>query len=304
MPQNSETPKTPSKTDEILEDLHDFFKTNSTSNPKPGMSSKDGLRSVFTTKEGGAWEERAECVPDSRACDDYGSILTAGYFTVTNTKPEVHKSRQPDPDGTFWQIIVTSMTEEHAEKFALHNSLCDSIVVHATGAKPISVLITGYLLYSKTDDHAYLFLQNYTEYFRARVVNNRNTHLHFVLKDTEFDLLVENITLGHAVEMETYVSVTISGIAYHYRMSESTEILYKGYLGKGRSVAATKRDLLESDEAEKSGKEEDDVSLKQKSSRTKEPEKAKTPGTREPTSPPYANPEIDPYKRQKAWEED
>lgn len=293
----------------LIDEAIDFFRVSTPASAKKTSSSKDGLRSVFESddSQSSQWELRTECIETSKAHPEVNSVLTAGYFTVTKSQPKVPASRQPDPDGTFWQIIVLSMSEEHEEKFSLQSTLCDSVVVYATGAKPVSITISGYVLYSKTDDHAYLFLRNYVEYFRTRKIRGQNSDLHFVLKDTEFDLLVENITLGHAIEFETYVGITVSGLAYHYKMTNSTEYLYQGYDGRGRSVAASKRDLLEADEEseDEAGQEEKgDVFTTSQKESSPAIEPVREPGARTPATVPFLVPQIDPAARAKVWAED
>jgi hypothetical protein len=179
------------------------------------VSPQDEAKSVFDL----------EYIPTSKARDF--SVLTSGYFTIYDTAvPSTSKESK-----AFWRIIVNVISELHEEKYSMHNTLSDSVSIFSTGAKPIAVSISGYVLLSKTDDHLYELLNRYVNDFRARHLSANNKHLTFVSQDTKFNLIIQSISMGHTVQMETYVPVTISGLAYRYAMDDSEEPLYLGYYG-------------------------------------------------------------------------
>ena len=192
-----------------------------------------------------------EYVPTSKAADY--TVLTSGYFTIDeggssnpNTSDAMSKSSNSS-SANFWQMIIASLTEEHSEGYSLHNTLSDSVVVYATGARPISVSISGYVLFAKTDDHLFALLKYYVDQFRARHFTVNNKHLTFVSQDTRFKLIIQSIAMQHDVQFETYVPLTISGIAYEYRMDGSNEPLNFGYYGKnGKVVSAAPMQSLTS----------------------------------------------------------
>ncbi len=189
--------------------------TNAESNPSEASTRQ--AKSVFSL----------EYIPTSKAADF--TVLTSGYFSISDTA--VHDTNESNSD-TFWEIIVTDLAEEHEEKFALHNTISDSIVIFSTGARPINVTIGGYVLLSHTDDHSYKLLNAYVEKFRARKLAAQNTHLTFVSQDTTFRLIIESMHLSRTVELESYLGVEISGLAYAYRQSGSSEAFSLGYYGE------------------------------------------------------------------------
>ena len=175
-------------------------------------------------------------IPTSKAADY--TVVTSGYFTVDTTQlpTAARKSyastaqAQANPQP-FWQILVTTFSELHEEKYSLHSTIADSVSIFACGAKPIAVSISGYVLFTPRDDHLYTLLKNYVENFRARHLSARDKHLTFISQDTELSLIIESISMGYSTEFETYVPVTISGMAYEYKMTNSTEALLKTYYG-------------------------------------------------------------------------
>jgi len=202
-----------------------------------------------------------EYIPTSKAVDY--TAVTSGYFTIEESSTVTNVTTNtittnPDPmnstetaesvapvtktqqtattstkteKSTFWHIIVTVLAEVHEEKFSMHNTLADSVSIFSTGAKPVAISISGYVLFSKKDDHLYELLKNYVEGFRARLLSAQNKHLKFFSQDTEFSLILQSISLGYTNEMETYVPITFSGLAYEYHMRDSTEALLRTYYG-------------------------------------------------------------------------
>lgn len=143
--------------------------------------------------------------------DNYRSSMVPATSHGSNTNP------------VFWQIIVETLSETHEEKYSLHNTLSDSVAVFATGAKPISIQISGKLLHSRSDDHYFLFLQNYVNRFRARLLTTQQRTLTFISQDTVMNVIITNMTLNHGVDLETYSEITISGYAYGYKQNTSVE---------------------------------------------------------------------------------
>ena len=178
---------------------------------------------------------KLEYIPTSKAADF--TVLTSGYFSISDTSvPSISATSSADTDGgigseTFWEIIVTDLVEEHEEKFSLHNTISDAVVIFSTGARPIAISISGYVLLSQTDDHSFKLLSAYAESFRTRKLAAKSMHLTFVSQDTTFKLIIESLNVSRTVELETYISIEISGLAYSYGQTGSTEPFSLGYYG-------------------------------------------------------------------------
>ena len=217
-----------------------------------------------------------EYIPTSKA--GVYTAVTSGYFTLDKTvspfaaadddpKQQLRKLGELDADGSlisksmspkpdayakaksvfevsapqrqpYWKIIVTILSEVHEENFSMHNTLSDSVSVFATGAKPIVISITGYVLFAPKDDHLYWLLRHYVDAFRSRQLAAQSQKLYFMCQDTEFGLDIQSFALGYTVEMETYVPFTISGVAYDYTTHNSNEKLLRSYYGKTPGMSA------------------------------------------------------------------
>lgn len=266
--------------------IQDFFYTEKITGSANGQNAK--AYSVFTpipnpAKTNGEYE--GGFIPTSKAVEF--DALTSGYFTIndigaaalkslgiTSILEEYGKSTSAI-DGTFWQIIVTEIQETHEESYSLHNTVADNVAVFATGAKPIAMSISGYVLISKSDDHNYALLKNYVDHFRARHLSAKvDASLTFRSQDTSFKLIIESINLGHTIEFETYVAVTIAGLAYDYGQTDSFENLDFSYYGKNRKTPGSRAELIGEEEEEK--EEETPKSQEQPKS-----------------EPPYKNPDSD-----------
>lgn len=166
-------------------------------------------------------------VPSSKDLDF--DIRSSGYFSLSE---KTGAALSFDDEESFWKIIVISIAEVHEESFSLHNTLSDSMQVFSTGAKPVDITLTGYVLLGGSDDHNYEFLRKYVDGFRARKAAADERRVYFTSQDTQFAMVIESISLAHTIEMETYVCMTIAGSAYHYSITSSEETLKLGYYGE------------------------------------------------------------------------
>jgi len=180
-------------------------------------------------------------IPTSKAVD-YES-LEACYFTLIDA-PEFPTVEATSTDY-FWKLIVTNLVEGHGETLSMHNTLSDSIGVFATGAKPVDVTISGKILVSETDDHCFEFFQEYVQRFRARQLAVSAKTLKFISKDTTFNLIIQSITVGAAVDSEGYFDLGIQGLAYGYKMLNSLEPMSYDYYGTTGSVSKSEALMTE-----------------------------------------------------------
>lgn len=221
-----------------------------------------------------------EYIPTSKAADF--NALTSGYFTINDFGQDAvkklgfnafadRKSSTGEADGTFWQIIVTHLSEEHEETYALHNTIADNVAVFSTGARPVAITIKGYVLVSGSEDYNYLLLRNYVDHFRARHLSANSASLTFRSQDTGFRLVIESLSLSHTIEFETYVEATFSGLAYDYGLTGSFEPLDLSYYGRYRKTPASRR------EEEEAKKEEEEKKRQEASENSEAAETSKKP---------------------------
>lgn len=161
------------------------------------------------------------------------SLATLGGLAGTTMKAS---SGTMSSAANFWQIIITGIVEEHAEKSLVHNTLSENVSVFAAGAMPVQVSITGLLLLSATDNHHFGFLKRYVDELRARRLSLEDRTCLFVSKDTSFKLIIEALVLGTSVENEAYADISIQGHACGYRMTDSKDPLRLNYYGKESPV--------------------------------------------------------------------
>ena len=136
-------------------------------------------------------------------------------------------------DEPWWKLIVHSVTEEHAEKISLHETLANSLAVFSLGARPVSVSISGYLLTGgRNDDTLGSFFARYLEAFRAKKLNIAERMLQFTYMETSFLLYLEALGVRQAVGNDAYTEVFLTGYACRYKaaslkseVSKDTEIM-------------------------------------------------------------------------------
>lgn len=137
----------------------------------------------------------------------------------------------------FWQLIITSFSEEHMERYSVQNTLSNSVSVFALGANPIKVSIEGLMLMDGQSDHLAQFFELYVKMLRAKRLKEAGRVLEFHLKDTSFRLLIDSITVSHSVDVDGYATVSMQGIAYHYTMTGFADGTNHGYYGRNDSIA-------------------------------------------------------------------
>jgi len=116
----------------------------------------------------------------------------------------------------FWKIIITSVAEQHSEAYSLVNTLSDSFVIFATGANPISLSLTGFVLHGKNKDYYTDFTYLYNTIFRGTELRKNKLILEFLVKDTFMNLYVTGMSPNFNSTMQDFIPVTIQGIAYNY----------------------------------------------------------------------------------------
>lgn len=184
------------------------------------------------------------------------TVQTSGFFTLGEVSADTRKTgglasalggvsaagvvdtagKDANSPGLFWPCIITDISESHDEGISLHNTLSDSIVMFATGAKAVEMHIAGKVLVSGADDHLYIFLQRYVAQFRARRLHAAQKKLTFISRDTSLQLVITSITIGASIEDETYVNLGVVGLGHSYRMVNSREAVSYEYKGTARSV--------------------------------------------------------------------
>ena len=179
--------------------------------------------------------------------------LQTGYFSLGTRKADMPSTEGSQASENFWKILITNITEGHAEKSLVHNTLSENVSVFAAGAMPVQISITGMLLRTATDNNHFEFLVQYVNALRARKLNKEDRTCTFVSKDTSFNLIIEALVLETSVENEAYINISIQGHAYGYKMTNSKDSLQLGYYGTTSSVptsAVKKEEQIEKQEAE------------------------------------------------------
>ena len=125
------------------------------------------------------------------------------------------------PSNLFWELILDTYTEAHTETFCQHDTLSESLVIHATGSAPLQIDMQGFLASGGDIDHRARFMRYYLQEFRGKALQEKKAPLRVRIRDTEFNLLVHNIVVTEASSLEEFTAVTISGVAGGYRVYDS-----------------------------------------------------------------------------------
>ena len=81
----------------------------------------------------------------------------------------------------FWQLIISSIREEHGERHSVQNTLSNSVSVFSLGANPVKVAIEGLMLMDGTTDHLAQFFELYVKMLRAKRLKEDGRVLEFHL---------------------------------------------------------------------------------------------------------------------------
>lgn len=162
-------------------------------------------------------------------------VSSSGISALKNAKPGLSPETITllETYG-FWEMILTSYVEEHEEGFQLTDGLSDTFVVYALGALPVKVSLSGFLFYTKEEDHRIDFIKIYDSLFRGTRAHELGASMSLSVLGTTMDIKVTGSSLTHSAGSDDLVSLSISGIGMKY---ETTAIsVASGGDAKGTSV--------------------------------------------------------------------
>jgi len=117
----------------------------------------------------------------------------------------------------FFDMILESLTEIFSEGESRSDTLSDAFVSFATGAMPIQVIISGYLLRNPSYDNRLDFLHAYDTLLRGSALEKAGSHLEFILKSgLVFKLSLQAMSFMEDVAYEDLTGITLQGVAYDY----------------------------------------------------------------------------------------
>lgn len=168
-------------------------------------------------------------------CAAFGFAAKAGFSVPGETLAGMAANGLSLPGGmtadTFWEMIIERYSERHAEQYALHNTLADSVAVFACGPAPVVIRIGGRLLRADHDDHRLNFLSIYMNSLRARRREGTKRQLRFFLKGRAFGLIIKSLAFAESADSETYTRMDVEGWACDYPAASS-----QGYAGTEAAV--------------------------------------------------------------------
>ncbi len=157
------------------------------------------------------------------------SVFEHGYIPTSDaaTLSMQGKAYFRGPNSVFWEMIITEFSEDHNEKYALHDTHAHAYLMHAMGAQPINVRITGYLASGRDVDHRVQFLKRYFGEYTPRVTDKPNYDLQVVIKHTTFNMLITQLVVNESNELEDFTTVSLEGLAYNYNQDNGDKLLYE-----------------------------------------------------------------------------
>ena len=157
------------------------------------------------------------------------SVFEHGYIPTSDaaTLSLQGKAYFRGPNSIFWEMVISEFSEEHAEKYALHDTHSHTYLMHAMGSQPINVHISGYLASGRDVDHRVQFLKRYFEEFTPRVTDRPNYDLQVVIKHTTFNMLITQMSVNESNELEDFTSISIEGLAFNYNQDNGDKLLYE-----------------------------------------------------------------------------
>lgn len=145
------------------------------------------------------------------------------------------------PDD-FYDFILISFQEQHAEAVTVKNVLSDTFVAFATGARPVQISLQGMLPMLSANDARLDFHELYTSYFRGTRLKQQKLLLRFFVKKTLLNLYIQSMNMAVSADLEDMVSFNVSGLgaAYQVQVGSSRERYLAGLDSKYQGVPEIK----------------------------------------------------------------
>ena len=168
------------------------------------------------------------------------AVSSTDVSTVSGSNPSVFKTGYPGKsiavhgrtyekkayikgNNTFWAFMLMEYTEVHQEFYSLHDTLADTVVIHATGARPIEVTMQGYFAAGAALDTRMDFLHLYANDYRPSLLQGSNREVQVFIRDTMFKLLITSVSVQESVEVEDHTLISIVGRAYQYKTVDGAD---------------------------------------------------------------------------------
>lgn len=138
----------------------------------------------------------------------------------------------------FWEFIITQYAENHQDGASIKNTFGDSYLAYGTGARPISINISGYLLTTRDHDHRIDFIELYHRAFRGTMLRPQDPSaarlkLYLTVKDTIVAIWPINISIANTSQLSDMTQFSLAAYGYEYRVLRDR---YKDY---GLAVAGS-----------------------------------------------------------------
>ena len=126
----------------------------------------------------------------------------------------------------FWELLITKLTETHAEKYTLVQTLSGANPIYSLGSEPVHIEINGYLASGNDIDYRIRFLKKYMMEFRSKHLRLQDRMLEVHVRRTHFLLEIESINMVETVGSPDFTSIGITGVAYKYNIEEGAPLAY------------------------------------------------------------------------------
>lgn len=120
-------------------------------------------------------------------------------------------------DDGFWEMLIQSSQESHAESLQVLNVLSDGFVSFSLGPNPIQITITGYLFTTREEDSRSDLQYLYQNAMRGSAQRGLNIPLIYSIKNSVMRLYPLDLSLGVASEGQDRVDFTMTAVASNYR---------------------------------------------------------------------------------------
>ena len=163
---------------------------------------------------------------DSTADGSWCGGGDAAHNQIDTSTLAVFKTTMADVEQeTFHDILITSISEAFSEGESRHGVITDSFISLATGANPIKINLSGYLIRAQSQDNRSDFLKVYKSSFRGTAAQRNLHHLEFLLKGScSFKFSLHDLSVVESTTLQDLTQVVLTGIAYDYVVIPPVEI--------------------------------------------------------------------------------
>jgi len=118
----------------------------------------------------------------------------------------------------FWKYKVASFSEAHSEGHKIINAVTDSFSVFSTGAMPVGISASGYLIMTVDQDHRLDFLHLYHNKLRGKRLSDHRFVINLVSMTTVMKLRIKSISMQHNTKLQDLARLSFEGVGFGYRV--------------------------------------------------------------------------------------